>query len=198
VLGFAEVFRKDVCNFLRGKLVENFLTAVVVLNTILLSLAGSFEDPESLDILDQLNAFCTWTFIIEMSLKVLAFGPVGYLRDKMNIFDGSIVTLSILEMTLFTGKGGKAVSAFRAVRIFRTFRVLRVTRLLRSLAFMQVIIQVISTTMEKFMYICILMFLFVIIYALLGMQLYVGKFDLYNNTIRSTFDSFFYSFLTVF
>ena len=71
-----------------------------------------------------------------MGLKLIAFGPIGYLRDKMNIFDGSIVMLSILEMTVLGGSGGKAVSAFRAVRIFRTFRVLRVTRLLRSLAFM--------------------------------------------------------------
>ena len=78
-----------------------------------------------------------------MGLKLLAFGPLGYLRDKMNIFDGAIVMLSILELTLLSGGSGKAVSAFRSVRIFRTFRVLRVTRLLRSLAFMQVIIKVI-------------------------------------------------------
>ena len=75
-----------------------------------------------------------------MGLKLIAFNPIGYIRDKMNIFDGCIVILSIFEMTLFSGGGSKAVSAFRAVRIFRTFRVLRVTRLLRSLAFMQVII----------------------------------------------------------
>ena len=50
----------------------------------------------------------------------------------MNIFDGTIVMLSIVEM-LFMSGGNKAVSAFRSVRIFRTFRVLRVTRLLRGL-----------------------------------------------------------------
>jgi hypothetical protein len=75
-----------------------------------------------------------------MALKIVAFTPFGYLRDKMNCFDGTIVMLSILEMTLFAGSGGKAISAFRAVRIFRTFRVLKVTRLLRSLRFMKVII----------------------------------------------------------
>ena len=66
-----------------------------------------------------------------MFSKILALGPSGYVKDKMNVFDGTIVTLSVLEMVLFTGN--KAVSAFRAVRIVRTFRVLRVTRLLRSL-----------------------------------------------------------------
>lgn len=50
----------------------------------------------------------------------------------MNIFDGLIVSISLIEMIFLSG-GSKAVSAFRAVRIFRTFRVLRVTRLLRGL-----------------------------------------------------------------
>lgn len=67
-----------------------------------------------------------------MGLKVIGLTPLGYVRDKMNIFDGLIVSLSIFEMVFMSG-GSKAVSAFRAVRIFRTFRVLRVTRLLRGL-----------------------------------------------------------------
>jgi hypothetical protein len=86
--------------------------------------------------LSNLNDIFTYIFISEMSLKILALSPAGYLRDKLNIFDGIIVMLSIFEMTIINGSGSKAVSAFRAVRIFRTFRVLRVTRLLRSLAFM--------------------------------------------------------------
>jgi hypothetical protein len=57
----------------------------------------------------------------------------------MNIFDGLIVALSMVEIFFLSG-GNKAFSAFRTIRIFRTFRVLRVTKLLRALAFMQVII----------------------------------------------------------
>ena len=156
-------------NFARGKLIDNFLTVAVVFNTVLLALDGLFYDLESLAILEILNNILTYIFISEMGLKLIAFTPIGYVRDKMNIFDGTIVSLSIMEMTLLSGGKGKAVSAFRSVRIFRTFRVLRVTRLLRSLKFMTVIIQVLSKTMEKFVYICTLMFLFIIIYALLGM-----------------------------
>lgn len=75
---------------------------------------------------------------------------------------------------MFSG-GSKAVSAFRAVRIFRTFRVLRVTRLLRGLKFMSTIMSVINRTIDSFMYIALLLFLFIFIYALLGMQLYGGQ-----------------------
>jgi hypothetical protein len=102
-----------------------------------------------------------------MSLKIIALGPIGYVRDKMNIFDCTIVCLSILEMLLFSGN--KAVSAFRAVRIVRTFRVLRVTRLLRSLEFMSKIVEVIGRTINSFTYIAVLLLLFIFIYTLLGM-----------------------------
>ena len=52
----------------------------------------------------------------------------------MNVFDGLIVILSIVELVLI-GNGdpnkNSAFSAFRSIRLFRTFRVLRVTRLIR-------------------------------------------------------------------
>ena len=52
-----------------------------------------------------LNNIFTWIFIVEMSIKLIAFNPLGYIRDKMNIFDGCIVILSILEMTMMSGAG---------------------------------------------------------------------------------------------
>jgi hypothetical protein len=133
-----------------------------------LALDGTFNDQSTLDLLSEFNNVFTWIFIVEMTLKILSLGPIGYLRDKMNLFDGIIVVLSIVEMAFLSGGSGKAISAFRAVRIFRTFRVLKVTRLLRSLAFMQVIIGVITRSLNSFIYIALLLALFTLIYTLLG------------------------------
>lgn len=103
-------------------------------------------------------------------------GVVEYLKDKMNVFDAIIVLLSLFELFFFGSGGGSAISAFRSVRIFRTFRVLRVTRMIRTLKIMQVIMKVVSNTISSFMYIFLLLILFNYIFALLGMQLYGGKF----------------------
>ena len=117
-----------------------------------------------------------------MGLKLIALGR-DYLLDKINIFDGLIVTLSLVELTILGGSGkGSSLQAFRAVRIFRVFRVLRVTRLIRSLRFMTVILDVISRTMQSFIYIFLLMILFLYIFTLLGMSLFGGSLN--NNTMR--------------
>ena len=110
-----------------------------------------------------------------MSMKIIALSPSGYVRDKMNCFDGFIVLLSIVEL-LFFSDTNSGISAFRAVRIFRVFRVLRVTRLLRSLEFMAVIVSVVLKTFNSFIYITILTFLLIFIFALLGMQMFGNKF----------------------
>ena len=65
-----------------------------------------------------------------MVLKIVGFGFINYIMDKMNLFDAVIVILSFVEIIL---GGNSAFSAFRSVRIFRAFRVLRVTKLIRSL-----------------------------------------------------------------
>ena len=43
----------------------------------------------------------TAIFIGEMILKLIALSPLGYVRDKMNIFDGLIVAISIVDLSIF-------------------------------------------------------------------------------------------------
>lgn len=75
---------------------------------------------------------------------------------------------------------------------------LRVARLLRSLKSMKTILQVIIRSADGFFYITVLMFVFVFIYTLLGMQLFGGKFDFPDGVPRGNYDSFMIGFFTVF
>ena len=65
-----------------------------------------------------------------MTLKLIALSPKGYVNDKMNIFDGFIVVVSVIDYVLSASLDLKALRGFRVIR---SLRVLRVTRLLRSL-----------------------------------------------------------------
>ena len=114
----------------------------------------------------------------------------------MNVFDGVIVIISIVEAAFLSGGAGKAISAFRSIRIFRTFRVFRVTRLLRSLQFMKIIVGVIGRSLQNFLSIALLILIMLFIYALLGMQVLGGKLNVLVG--RSNYDSFVNSMLASF
>ena len=124
-----------------------------------------------------MNLIFTWIFIIEMTLKLLAVGPKKYSKEVMNLLDGGVVTLSIVEMIMSAlggGSGAGSLQAFRTIRVFRTFRVLRVTRLLRGLQSMAMVIRVIGRSIMDFFLITMLMFVFIFIYTLLGRQVFQG------------------------
>ena len=45
-------------------------------------------------------------FLVEMMLKLIGLGMRGYVRDRANIFDGTIVTVNLIELVVSTA-GGK-------------------------------------------------------------------------------------------
>ena len=150
-----------------------------------------------------MNLIFTWIFIIEMTLKLLAVGPKKYSKEVMNLLDGGVVTLSIVEMIMSAlggGSGAGSLQAFRTIRVFRTFRVLRVTRLLRGLQSMAMVIRVIGRSIMDFILITILMFVFIFIYTLLGRQVFQGKYEFGpdEELPRANYETFAVAFVTVF
>jgi hypothetical protein len=97
-----------------------------------------------------------------------------YLADKMNWLDGFIVLSSIFELVFNAISGGEGVKGLSTLRMLRAIRVFRVLRLLRQLESMQTIISVMAKSYMSFAYITALMFLFIMIFTLLGMQTFAG------------------------
>ena len=150
-----------------------------------------------------MNLIFTWIFIIEMTLKLLARGPKKYTNEKMNLLDGAVVILSIVEIIMEAiggGSGAGSLQAFRTVRVFRTFRVLRVTRILRALKSMKQVINVMQRSFMDFILITILMFVFIFIYTLLGRQIFQGNYDFGpdEDLPRANYETFTVAFVTVF
>lgn len=175
------------------------MTLCVLLNTIVMGMESHNMPDETKDFTVQANEWFTYIFICEMGLKLLAIGPKKYVGDKMNWLDGSVVTLSLVEILMTAiGQQGGNLAAFQTVRVFRTFRVLRVARLLRSLKSMRVILAVVIRSADGFFYITMLMFVFVFIYTLLGMQTFGAKMDFEDGVPRGNYDTFIIGFFTVF
>mmetsp|Transcript_17433 Transcript_17433/g.12445 ORF Transcript_17433/g.12445 Transcript_17433/m.12445 type:complete len:94 (-) Transcript_17433:285-566(-) len=88
---------------IKSSLFDNSMTFAVLLNTVILAMDRYEVPEEEKEIVKTLNDVFTWTFIVEMALKLLAIGPKKYLQDSMNYLDGCVVLLSIIEMSLLSG-----------------------------------------------------------------------------------------------
>jgi hypothetical protein len=183
---------------------DTLMTVFVFLNTLCLALDHYGMDLWQENILTQLNLAFTWVFFGEMALKIIAMGPVKYLKDKINHMDCLVVVISITELIVISSSFSGAHQSFRSVRIFRIFRIIRIGKLLRTFKSMQIIMDVLIKSMNSFIYLALLLFLFLFIFTLLGMQIFGGNMSFDANfsgdpgVPRTNYDSFNSAFLTCF
>ena len=86
--------------FTQLSLFENFMTFCVLINTIAMSMASYDIDPVTEENLILLNDIFTYIFIVEMGLKLLARGPKKYAGETMNLLDGAVVIISLVEIIM--------------------------------------------------------------------------------------------------
>lgn len=135
-------------------------------------------------------------FTLEMVLKMYSLGFQGYFVSLFNRFDCFVVFGSIFEMLLtkYNLMPPLGISVLRCVRLLRVFKVTRYWRSLSNL------VASLLNSIQSIASLLLLLFLFIVIFSLLGMQVFGGKFNLYKETDkqRHNFDSFWQALLTVF
>ncbi|CAG5136626.1 unnamed protein product, partial [Candidula unifasciata] len=133
-------------------------------------------------------------FIFEMSIKMYALGVRIYFQSSFNIFDCVVIVGSIVEVIWSEFKTGSSfgISVLRALRLLRIFKVTRYWSSLRNL-----VISLLSS-MRSILSLLFLLFLFIIVFALLGMQLFGGEMNFEDGRPSAHFDTFPIALLTVF
>jgi hypothetical protein len=136
---------------------DNFITLVIMLNSILLAMYD-YNDRTNLtkwnEYLDFAMQIFTYIFIVECVLKIAAMGFVyhknSYLRDYWNMLDFLVVAVSIIELVPFIPSA--SLKALRTLRVLRPLRSLNaipklkeiVTELLNALPKLGVALQFMS------------------------------------------------------
>ena len=157
---------------MNSSLVGNLSTGLVLYNVMLMCMPyrGMTEEYEA--DLEGKATLVSWAFIIEMALKLVGMGCGHYWADGWNQLDGSIVIMSIVEMLLtaiFAGSGIK----LSFLRMLRMLRVLRILRLMKSWKGLYKIVMTFGKAAPQMGNIFVLMFLCLLIFSLLGMQVRV-------------------------
>lgn len=184
-----ETFRKIVDSkyFGRGIMIA------ILINTLSMGIEYHEQPEELTNALEISNIVFTSLFALEMILKLLVYGPFGYIKNPYNIFDGIIVIISVWEII---GQQGGGLS------VLRTFRLMRVLKLVRFMPALQRQLVVLMKTMDNVATFCMLLMLFIFIFSILGMHLFGCKFasEKDGDTLpdRKNFDSLLWATVTVF
>jgi len=181
------------------------IMSLILFNTLTLALENLISE----GVLEDMNYVFTGIFALEMVIKLVGLGPRLYAQDGFNVFDGTIVVFSLVEIAVSKALGLDGAS----VTLLRTFRLLRVLKLFKSMKSLRKILDTVMMSLRPILYIGILMLLFIWVFALLGMTLfgvsakvdaargnwfYEERGPFQGRLTRPNFSNFFNSIVTVF
>ncbi|XP_023683773.1 sodium channel, voltage-gated, type I like, alpha b isoform X1 [Paramormyrops kingsleyae] len=176
--------------------VDLTITICIVLNTLFMAMEHYPMTTEFDNVLSVGNLVFTGIFTAEMCFKIIALDPYYYFQEGWNIFDGIIVSLSLMELGLANVEG---------LSVLRSFRLLRVFKLAKSWPTLNMLIKIIGNSVGALGNLTLVLAIIVFIFAVVGMQLF-GK--SYRDCVCKISDDctlprwhmydFFHSFLIVF
>nr|XP_028566908.1 sodium channel protein type 8 subunit alpha isoform X5 [Podarcis muralis] len=176
--------------------VDLAITICIVLNTLFMAMEHHPMTPQFEHVLAVGNLVFTGIFTAEMFLKLIAMDPYYYFQEGWNIFDGFIVSLSLLELMLADVEG---------LSVLRSFRLLRVFKLAKSWPTLNMLIKIIGNSVGALGNLTLVLAIIVFIFAVVGMQLFgksykecVCKINPECELPRWHMHDFFHSFLIVF
>uniref|UniRef100_A0A6Q2XVE7 EF-hand domain-containing protein n=1 Tax=Esox lucius TaxID=8010 RepID=A0A6Q2XVE7_ESOLU len=132
-------------------------------------------------------------FLAEMCLKMYSLGPRLYFHSAFNRFDCGVIVGSIFEVMWGFFRPGTSfgISVLRALRLLRIFKITKYWASLRNLVIS------LMNSMKSIISLIFLLFLFILVFALLGMQLFGGRF-IFEDYTPANFDTFPAAIMTVF
>ncbi|XP_053485633.1 voltage-dependent R-type calcium channel subunit alpha-1E [Ictalurus furcatus] len=167
--------------------------SLVGLNTICVAIVHH-NQPEWLTVLQYYAEFVfLGLFLAEMFLKMYGLGFRLYFHSSFNCFDCGVIIGSIFEVVWGFFRPGTSfgISVLRALRLLRIFKITRYWASLRNL------VVSLMSSMKSIISLLFLLFLFIVVFALLGMQLFGGRF-IFKDYTPANFDTFPAAIMTVF
>ncbi|ACO64315.1 voltage-gated ion channel superfamily [Micromonas commoda] len=164
---------------------------VIVMNTVSMAANSYGMGDAYYEVLDGCELTFTIVFIVEFVIKHLAYGPEWYWSNRWNIIDGIIVISGVLELSMGSGADGVAL-----LRMLRVMRILAGLKGLRQYRAFQTVFRAVINGVVRIGSFCLVFFLFITVFAILGMQLFGGSGDM--NVHRSHFDNFGTAVMTLF
>ncbi|XP_075396642.1 voltage-dependent L-type calcium channel subunit alpha-1S [Tenrec ecaudatus] len=189
------IFRWKCHDVIKSRVFYWLVILVVALNT--LSIASEYHNqPLWLTYLqDVANRVLLTLFTIEMLMKMYGLGLRQYFMSIFNRFDCFVVCSGVLEI-LLVESGAMTPLGISVLRCIRLLRLFKITKYWTSLSNL---VASLLNSIRSIASLLLLLFLFMAIFALLGMQLFGGRYDFEDMEVqRSNFDNFPQALISVF
>ncbi|XP_041712696.1 dihydropyridine-sensitive L-type skeletal muscle calcium channel subunit alpha-1 isoform X3 [Coregonus clupeaformis] len=188
-------FRMKCLVYVKSKKFYWSVILVVFLNTVAIASEHHHQSDMLTTLQDNANKVLLTLFALEMFVKMYALGLLQYFLSLFNRFDCFVVSVGILEIILVTADvmSPLGISVLRCIRLLR---LLKVTKYWTSLSNL---VASLLNSVRSIASLLLLLFLFIVIFSLLGMQVFGGKFNFPDQEIRrSNFDNFPHALISVF
>ncbi|XP_074972053.1 voltage-dependent L-type calcium channel subunit alpha-1S-like [Phalacrocorax aristotelis] len=189
------MFRRKCRDVVKSKFFYWLVILLVALNTLSIASEHHFQPEWLTRVQDNASWVLLALFVAEMLLKMYALGLRQYFMSLFNRFDCFVVCAGILEAILVElgSLSPLGISVLRCIRLLRIFKITRYWTSLSNL------VASLLNSVRSIASLLLLLFLFIIVFALLGMQLFGGKFDFEDMEVQcSTFDNFPQALISVF
>jgi hypothetical protein len=163
-----------------NSLFENFILFCIVVSSLALAVqnpvthGGPNESETIAVVLTVMDTAFLIIFTVELVLKHIALGVAmhdgAYWGDPWNAMDGTIVAVG------WVGLLAAGMPQLKPLRAIRTMRALRPLRALRRFPGMKLAVNCLLKSIPLMFPMALVSFLFFLIFAILGLQLFAGKF----------------------
>lgn len=167
-------FRLGLQGLCRNKVFDNVLLVCIMISSASLAFEEPSQSQVILDVLKYMDLVFTFLFCAELALKVvtlnLIFGSdFAYLRNPWNVLDASVVAASIISITMADADIGW-------IKSFRVVRALRPLRVVKRIPELKQVVNSLFHAIPKLYNVLALLAMFWLIFGILGVQLFKGKF----------------------
>jgi len=188
LLEFEHPFRKAIGKLVMSQAFDWFIMALIVASCCALVIDSPNVSPEVTQDLETANIVFVSLFIVELLLKVVAFGLYGhkgaYLESRWNIFDLCLVIAGVISIIL---------SSVGQLRTARVFWALRPLRLVARFPGMKIIAASLERSSQPVFQVGFLLLLMYIVASVIAVEVWGGQLracytdmlDVYGNPVRN-------------
>jgi len=172
-------FRRRLSQFVDSAPVQNVVLAVIVINAVIIALATTAEEgTTTYDVLHFLDSIALVIFVIELVLKLVAYGPKRFFTDGWAVFDFIVVAIAL-------------VPSSGPLSVLRALRVLRILRVIKFLPQVRMVVEALLRSFPGIGAIALLMSLVFFVASVMSTELFGDQFPEWFGSIgKSTYSLF--------